>query len=117
MGDRVKDLLDVKLGDQFLINRRYGAGDDIVTCTKISPQQAEIGHWRYWKKNASGMGGSSWSLPPTLYHVTPEALERIGLRTMREKLKATKWEEVPEDQVRSIHGQLYPEKIDERVLP
>lgn len=115
--ERPENLVDVKVGDRFVVHSRYGREMVLAVCKHVTPTRATIGSHQYTKKDASGYGGDTWNRPPTLYMPTPELLEEIGLRMMREQLSETKWKDVPEALVREFHGKLYPAKIDTTLLP
>lgn len=84
---RIQNLNDVKKGDKFYIFARYGRKVEIVTCCNVTPQRAQIGPYRYLKKDASGYGGGTWRSPPCLYLIDKESEALYGEQILRESLK------------------------------
>lgn len=93
MSERVeiKNLENVKIGDEFAIEGRYNytlrVGLKIVTCTHVTRKQATIGDTKYWKHNAYGIGGKGFNAPPSLYEATPEV--RLEIKKFQQRLYVT----------------------------
>lgn len=78
----VDNLLDVKVGDVFVVSSRYGSGKRAVLCTKVTPARAIIGGHQYTKKDGRPFGASDkiWDRAPYLKIAAPEILEEIKLQ-------------------------------------
>lgn len=102
--ERVKSFADTKIGDKFYVYERYSKSKRIVVCEKITPKRVTIGGLVYVKETAKGLGGGTFSSPPTVFQLTPEIEKEVSLLKMRKHISFVDADALSEEQVRRIYA-------------
>jgi hypothetical protein len=108
----IKNLTDVKIGDEFAINARsrFGYRLKIASCSHVTPKQAKIGSDTYWKKDARGIG-KGFDCPPCLYVVTPELrleIADLDRRAIIKSIDSKGWDTLSSKTIEAIYRILWP---------
>ncbi len=117
----IKNLTDVKIGDEFAINARSGFGYrlKIASCSHVTPKQAKIGSDTYWKKDARGIG-KGFDCPPCLYVVTPELrleIADLDRRAVIKSIDGREWDRLSSEKIEAIYKILWPSVLRDVLLP
>jgi hypothetical protein len=104
---------DLKVGDAVVV-QGYDYGKTsyrVVSVQKVTPQQIHVGDkpegplTKFWKKDASQVGGSSWHRVD-LVKATPELLEKVKAIKLRggllAELRRVNWNELSTETLQAV---------------
>lgn len=91
-------LAALKTGDQVIVTYRYHVNDSVHVVEHATTNYVTVKGTRYNRKSGYGCGESRLSIQKP----TPEALDRIELHALRNRLGWMKWDTLPLDKLREV---------------